>query len=99
MTDKKSMAQKIPKGARRNELVAHYCVVSWREMNRENLWEAFLVALRNSHQEELIETDHGVATNEVWVDAEKGVACCKYHLKQHVNKSNIDVSRKIDLSR
>ncbi|KAL3795928.1 hypothetical protein HJC23_002199 [Cyclotella cryptica] len=89
--DKNSMSQEIPKGARRNELDEHYCVVLWREVNRENLWEAFLAALRSYTLSDSSIRGGSVSVelnNQVWVDGEKGTACCKYHLKQHLKEMN-----------
>lgn len=78
--DKKAMGQEIPKGARRSELEEHYCVVLWREVNGENLWDAFLLALRVYVPDDTSHENRD-GTNGVWVDCEKGIACCNYHLK------------------
>lgn len=89
--DKSTMSQEIPKGARRNELDEHYCVVLWREVNRENLWEAFLAALRSYHLWDSSARGGDVSiedSDQVFVDRAKGTACCKYHLKQHLQQTN-----------
>jgi hypothetical protein len=89
--DKNTMSREIPKGARRNELDEHYCVVLWREVNKETLWEAFLAALRSYNLSDSSARGGGVSIedrDQVWVDGEKGTACCKYHLKQHFQQTN-----------
>lgn len=80
--DKKAMAKEIPNGARKDELDEHYCVVLWREVNSERLWDAFLVALSEYYPCGNVED--GAVTNEIWVDKEKGNACCKYHMRMHI---------------
>lgn len=80
--DKKALGQEIPKGARKCELEEHYCVVIWREVNRENLWDAFLFALRSFVSDDVAHGNRD-ATNGIWVNCEKGLACCNYHLKLH----------------
>jgi hypothetical protein len=82
--DKNAMAPEIPKGARKDELEEHYCVVLWREVNWENLWDAFMVALCNYYPDA---GDGNGDGTEVWVDAEKGAACCKYHAKMNLKEA------------
>ena len=82
--DKKAIV--IPKGARRRELEEHCCVAFWKDVNREHLWESFLSALRICYPIDTVE-GHSVEGDRVWVDGEKGAACCKYHLKKHQLRS------------
>ncbi|KAL7505419.1 hypothetical protein ACHAXN_003195 [Cyclotella atomus] len=84
--DKNAMAPEIPKGARKDELEEHYCVVLWREVNWENLWDAFIVALCDYYPD-AGESDGKVDSTEVWVDAEKGTACCKYNAKMNLKEA------------
>jgi len=65
------LKQHIPKFARKELRDEHLCVAMWREMNRGNIWEAFLVVLQT--------VKNVGAGNEPWVDTKNGKACCKYH--------------------
>jgi len=75
----------IPKFARKEKRDDHLYAAAWREMNIHNLWQAFIVALRTvkNYGDGSNAMEDG---NRVWVDEANGRACCKYHLKVHLQK-------------
>jgi len=68
----------IPRFARKDVLDEHVCAAMWREMNSNNLWEAFIVALRTVNNK-----DAGASTakfiDEPRIDEKSGKVCCKCH--------------------
>lgn len=74
----------IPKFARKDRSNEHVGVALWRERNVDNLWQAFILALRTVKQDVCVS---GAETgNEQWVNEKSGKACCKYHLKEHMKQ-------------
>ena len=77
--DAAQLKHHIPKFAPKGQHDDHVYAATWRGMNINNLWEAFLEALRT------VKNDGGPSVetgNEPWVDEANGKACCKYHLRQ-----------------
>mmetsp|Transcript_9803 Transcript_9803/g.14702 ORF Transcript_9803/g.14702 Transcript_9803/m.14702 type:complete len:588 (+) Transcript_9803:155-1918(+) len=68
----------IPRYARKNEKAHndHFSAAMWRDLNVNNLWEAFVQSLKT------VKYNHDDAADKniknIWVK-EDGTACCKYH--------------------
>lgn len=80
--DEDRLKPHIPKFARKDRWDEHVRAAAWREANVDNLWSAFLVAMRTV-KDDIAGAEIG---NAPWMDEASGKACCKYHLKEHARR-------------